>query len=137
MSRRFRDGQFAGLQNHKKIDVVEFAVGALGCSRALSITTGARRSPTNIEIASRVVIRLNVEISPTEIRRVTIFRNEEALVYSLIDRNRSAFAITETELKLIATPAIIGLSTMPKNGYRTPAAIGTPSALYMNAKKRF
>ena len=28
-------------------------------------------------------------------------------------------------------------STIPKNGYSTPAAIGTPSALYRNAKNRF
>ena len=42
---------------------------------------------------------------------------------------RRAFAITETELKLIAAAAKIGLSNIPKNGYKTPAAIGTPIAL--------
>jgi hypothetical protein len=31
-------------------------------------------------------------------------------------RSRSALAITETELKLIAAPAIIGLRSKPKNG---------------------
>ena len=36
--------------------------------------------------------------------------------YNLIRRSRSAFAITETELKLIAAPAIIGLRRTPKNG---------------------
>ena len=36
--------------------------------------------------------------------------------YSLTDRSRSAFAITETELKLMAAPAIIGLRRMPNNG---------------------
>ena len=36
--------------------------------------------------------------------------------YSLTVRNRSALAITETELKLIAAPAIIGLRRTPKNG---------------------
>ena len=36
--------------------------------------------------------------------------------YSLTDRSRSAFAITETELKLIAAPAIIGLRRMPNSG---------------------
>ena len=36
--------------------------------------------------------------------------------YNLIDRSRSAFAITVTELKLIAAPAIIGLRRTPKNG---------------------
>jgi hypothetical protein len=44
-------------------------------------------------------------------------------------RNRSAFAITETELNVMAALAIIGLSSKPKNGYSAPAAIGTPSKL--------
>jgi hypothetical protein len=44
-------------------------------------------------------------------------------------RNRNAFAITETELKLIAVAAIIGLNKIPKNGKRIPEAIGTPNAL--------
>jgi hypothetical protein len=44
-------------------------------------------------------------------------------------RNRSEFAITETELKLMAAAAIMGLKSRPKTGYATPAAIGTPSAL--------
>ena len=51
--------------------------------------------------------------------------------------NRNAFEITETELKLIAVAAINGLSRIPKNGNNIPAAIGTPSELYTNAKNRF
>ncbi len=43
--------------------------------------------------------------------------------------SRNAFATTDTELRLIASAAIIGLSSRPVNGYSTPAAIGTPSAL--------
>ena len=43
--------------------------------------------------------------------------------------NLRAFTITDTELKLIARAAIIGESSIPKNGKRTPAAIGTPSVL--------
>jgi len=35
---------------------------------------------------------------------------------SRIPRSLRAFAITETELKLIAAPAMIGLSRRPKNG---------------------
>ncbi len=42
---------------------------------------------------------------------------------------RSALATTETELRLIASAAIIGLNSRPVNGYSTPAAIGTPNAL--------
>ncbi|MBA3937993.1 MAG: hypothetical protein H0X38_11060 [Planctomycetes bacterium] len=37
-------------------------------------------------------------------------------------RRRRAFAITETELSLIAAPAIIGLGSVPNTGYSTPAA---------------
>ena len=44
-------------------------------------------------------------------------------------RRRSALAITDTELNVIAALAIIGLSSRPKTGYSTPAAIGTPSTL--------
>jgi len=45
--------------------------------------------------------------------------------------------MTETELKLMAAAAIIGLNSRSKGGYSTPAAMGTPIALYTKAKKRF
>jgi len=41
---------------------------------------------------------------------------DDQIVHSLIDRSRRAFAITETELKLMAAPAIIGLRRIPKKG---------------------
>ena len=44
-------------------------------------------------------------------------------------RKRKAFAITETELKLIAKAAIIGDNNNPNTGNKTPAAIGTPNTL--------
>ena len=44
-------------------------------------------------------------------------------------RSRKAFVITDSELRLIATVAIIGESSQPVNGQSTPAARGTPSAL--------
>src|SRR5262249_22246864 len=44
-------------------------------------------------------------------------------------RKRRALPITDTELKLIAAAASMGLSRIPKNGYNTPAAIGTPIEL--------
>jgi len=43
--------------------------------------------------------------------------------------NLSAFAMTETEEKLIVALAMIGLSRIPNHGYSTPAATGTPTAL--------
>jgi hypothetical protein len=56
-------------------------------------------------------------------------RQQPGTTYTSTRRNRNAFAITETELKLMAAAAIIGLNNHPKNGYSTPAAIGTPSEL--------
>jgi hypothetical protein len=38
------------------------------------------------------------------------------LVHSFAWRNLSALVITETELKLIAAPAMMGLRSKPKNG---------------------
>lgn len=46
---------------------------------------------------------------------------------TLACRRRKALVITETELKLIAAAAATGGSSTPKNGYRTPAASGTPA----------
>ena len=56
---------------------------------------------------------------------VEIFRP----TYNFKFLNRKAFTITDTELKLIATAANIGESNIPKNGYKIPAAIGTPKVL--------
>jgi len=50
-------------------------------------------------------------------------------VYNFAFRNLSAFVITDTELKLMAAAAMIGLRRMPNFGYRIPAAIGTPTEL--------
>jgi|SRR5271165_1624381 len=50
-------------------------------------------------------------------------------VHSLAFLSLSALLITDTELKLMAAAAMIGLSRMPNLGYRMPAATGTPSAL--------
>ncbi len=38
------------------------------------------------------------------------------VAHSLAFRNRNALAITETELKLMAAPAMMGLNSAPKNG---------------------
>jgi hypothetical protein len=43
-------------------------------------------------------------------------RGNEPELYNLIRRSRNAFATTETELKLIAAAAMMGLRRIPKNG---------------------
>lgn len=52
-----------------------------------------------------------------------------ALYWTCTVLSLNALLTTETELKLIAAAAIIGLSRMPKAGYRIPAATGTPREL--------
>lgn len=47
----------------------------------------------------------------------------------LAPRNRSEFSTTEIDEALIANAANIGLIRIPKTGYKTPAATGTPAAL--------
>lgn len=48
---------------------------------------------------------------------------------SVLLRSRNALLTTDTELKLMASAAIIGDRTMPSHGYRMPAANGTPIPL--------
>ena len=50
-------------------------------------------------------------------------------VHNSVVLSRKAFAITETELNVMAALAIIGLKSIPKKGYKTPAAMGTPTTL--------
>ena len=54
-----------------------------------------------------------------------------------LPRSRSALLMADTELKLIASAAIIGESRSPVNGWSSPAARGMPSALQTKAKARF
>jgi len=61
---------------------------------------------------------------------VLFFSAPPALMfYNLSPRNLNEFEITDTELKLMAAAAMIGLSSSPKNGYNPPSASGTPSEL--------
>src|ERR1043166_8656982 len=57
------------------------------------------------------------DLARLSVARATFFQVKDANAYARVDRKRSALPITETELKLIAAPAIIGLRSRPKNGY--------------------
>ena len=52
-----------------------------------------------------------------------------ALSPILAQRSRREFDTTETELNAMAAAAKMGLSSTPKKGYRTPAAMGMPAVL--------
>jgi len=49
-------------------------------------------------------------------RSVSVLVSMLAINHSLTPRSRKALPMTETELRLIAAPAMIGLSSQPKNG---------------------
>lgn len=61
--------------------------------------------------------------------RISVIVSSGLTIQNCCRPSRSALVITETELKLMAAAAIIGLSKIPKNGYSIPAAIGTPTEL--------
>ena len=50
-------------------------------------------------------------------------------IQSFVVRSLRALPITESELKLMAAAAIIGLRSKPNAGKSTPAASGTPTTL--------
>jgi hypothetical protein len=50
-------------------------------------------------------------------------------IHSFVVRSLRALPITDTELKLMAAAAIIGLRSKPNAGKSTPAASGTPTTL--------
>src|SRR3569833_1631134 len=59
-----------------------------------------------------------------EFGRSTLFT-----LYSLSSRSLNALPITDTELRLIAAAAMMGLRSTPNTGYSAPAAIGIPITL--------
>ena len=56
-------------------------------------------------------------------------RSIRRAIYFAVPRSRNALVMTETELRLIASAAIIGDNSLPVNGYSRPAASGMPRAL--------
>lgn len=50
------------------------------------------------------------------VRRRSFHVTANRVVHSLAFRKRNALPITETELKLMAAPAMMGLRSTPKNG---------------------
>jgi len=73
----------------------------------------------------------SIPTSPPSRGRLASIRGtmSHSIVQNFKRCNRNEFAITETELKLMAAAAIIGLSSSPKKGYRIPAASGIPTEL--------
>ena len=93
--------------------------------RSAMNTPAANRAVIGKQIAGRTVVGQARRLFVVAALRAAFGRNREERSktrfaqrsgYSFTVRNRNAFAITETELKLIAAPAIIGLRRMPNSG---------------------
>jgi hypothetical protein len=100
-------------------------------SQVAASTDGPTRTSTSDAAIRRATIRHIVAPWISSGCRLRISRDggQESRPYSGARRSRSALAITDTELNVIAALAIIGLRSRPKTGYSTPAAMGTPSTL--------
>ena len=96
----------------------------LGRSRADERTHGAAQRQAGED---RKENETDSAARPIHILSIHVFWRSR--FHSLTRRSRNAFPITDTELNVIAALAIVGLSSRPKNGYRTPAPMGTPITL--------
>jgi hypothetical protein len=81
-----------------------------------------------INTKTRNIINQNIHI-PRPMPVISIIASPYNSYHIFTFLKRKEFAITDTELKLMATAAIIGDNSRPKNGYSTPAATGTPREL--------
>ncbi len=93
---------------------------AVACASGDGLGPGETHTPKSRQLAVEITPRLDVS-------RDSKFSPISSQTCAL--RSRSALKMTDTELKLIAAAASIGLRSRPEMGYKTPAATGTPSAL--------
>lgn len=119
-SRRPRDQLMSGrppMGRHSRPQLGEWSTNHRPPPRASQV--GARHRPAGCAslvgcVSARPRLTQRGQVSPPHTR---------------VRRSRSAFPITDTELNAIAAAAIVGVRSAPKNGYSTPAAIGTPRLL--------
>ena len=68
----------------------------------------------------------------SDLKKLNFLGSLHLFYFSNLDNlwfNRNAFSTTDTELKLIAAPAIIGLNNGPPKKCKTPIATGIPITL--------
>ena len=94
----------------------------------VSFLTG--HAKTEKPVANRLVVEVNladrqmvgdipIRVHPAQqfrSERLSFYLDVSQLNHSLTFRSRKALLMTETELMLIAAPAMIGLSSKPKKG---------------------
>lgn len=84
------------------------------------------RNAGRVQSRANSKFRFKLRTVPTEI---SCGARCHAQCHLVVPRKRKALLMTDTELRLIASAAMIGDSSCPVNGYRSPAANGIPSVL--------
>ena len=117
------------------IDAMWAAESSLGQAYAANATCIRSNAATRMLVIQRprrntvfltaIMVRMVSSVSTTDLTQIKSVPAEHPQPL----RSRRALVITEAELRLIAKAAIIGESNHPVKGYRSPAAIGMPSAL--------
>ena len=77
------------------------------------------RTATRLAAARQIVGGTPIDVHPAQqfrSERLSFYFHVSQLNHSLTFRSRKALLMTETELRLIAAPAMTGLSSKPKNG---------------------
>ena len=82
----------------------------------------------NLDDGSALALGQHLHFVSTSLRAGALLRTT-GNQSSTMPRSRRLFATTLTELNAIAALAMMGLSSHPKAGYRTPAATGMPITL--------
>ena len=94
-----------------------FSVGLLAVagSAVWQPVRTAKAAPGNSIIILAFILFIIISFVLMVVRlRVTV--TEIVFFHSFVFRSRKALAMTDTELKLMAAPAMMGLSSQPKNG---------------------
>ena len=98
--------------------------------QALATLIKARRD-SRLTVAPAVLVRVKLgELDRYAGRNSIAGRKIDILCHqNFMPFSRAAFAMTLTDDSAMAAAAMIGDRRMPNNGYKAPAAIGTPTAL--------
>ena len=114
------EGEGAGQRGGQEGAPEQGQQGMTGVALALPAWKGRKRSRM-----ARLASRTRRMRSPAYTRAAEGPTGSDSRIF----RRRSAFPMTETLERLMARLASMGLMSQPKAGYRSPAAMGTPSAL--------
>ena len=123
-------GRFSG-ENPPTVSCAMIPQGLFSIrSHTLNATSPPSTNTRRISLNARSLSGINMSTVPLyEMLPLLNTPSNEGRTHNTTWRSRSALKITDTELKVMAALAIMGFKSSPHSGYRSPAAIGTPTIL--------